>query len=416
MDNYYGKKSFWQKIFTWKLVFIPIGIFIIFFVVQAVGHAVKRFKGLEGSNNKASMHILPGCGNRQELFTSLPVAENQVKSIEPLGGFSPEVFHIFPIKHTYWTGTAANAADQQDVDLHAPADGWMTFIESENYTNATYTDYFVYFSPCQEVEVYFFHIKSLSDKISNEFENPHCYSMDVSGKGEAKRCDKSVKIAVKSGEIIGTVNNKAKGIGQLFDFGMSDSRIPELKFANRNRWTKSGFDLLHMVCAYNYYVPELKTKIFAKIGDMKGENRRTTEPICGEYMQDVIGTAQGVWFHPEDDNNDERKQLTLSNHNVKTTKGIFSVGNSLTNSGIENGAYYFSQKHEGLIDRDFKEVKSDGKNYCYEPRALDGQYQYPFRIILTMPSSTTLKIEGQKTSDCANGPWEFSANAGYFER
>jgi len=155
----------------------------------------------------------------------------------------------------------------------------------------------------------------------------------------------------------------------------------------------------------------LKTDISYFIFSIK----RTIEPLCGEYMQDVSGTAQGVWFRVGADSREEDAQITLAHHNVLAQKGIFSIGTMATQT-IEAGTYPFDPKPQGLTNRDFKDITADGKTYCFEPSALTGTYKYPFRVILQMTSSTKLKIEGQKTEGCGSGPWQFDSDVVEFER
>lgn len=414
MENFEPKKSIWKilGIFFGVIILLAV-VFLIFLLIKYNG----KLPFFQTSKDEITKS-LPSCGNRKDFFTALPVKDSDFKSIVPLGSFSPWVGHIFPIKHTYWMGVADKLEDQTDVNVYVPGDGWVTSIEKDKNSDPNFKDVFVFFSPCNEVQAYFFHFNTLSPKLEAAFQNPHCETVDDTGKGQVTKCSSDVKIEVKAGELMGIANGKAKKINQLFDFGMFDSRTPELEFANKSRWQNNdGFDLLHMVCPYDYYSTELKQKILPKMGDMEGKNFRTAEPICGAYMQDVKNTAQGVWFSPGTDSKEENKQLTLSRHYINTEKGIFVVGFSLEESGLENDAYDFDSQHNGMVNRDFKEVKSDGKIYCYEPGVFNTSGgKYGLRILLSMPTPTTLKIEGQKTESCSSEPWEFSERAKTMER
>ncbi|MCL4354488.1 hypothetical protein M1349_03395 [Patescibacteria group bacterium] len=216
---------------------------------------------------------------------------------------------------------------------------------------------------------------------------------------------------------MGRATPAGKGIRQFFDFEMSDHRTTALQFANPKRF-EGGFDFKHIVCPLDYFTPELKQKFLSQMADYFDPSlKRTAQPLCGEYMQDVPKTAQGVWFKNKSDTADhgENRAITLAHHNVLAQKGIFSIGTQAV-STIEPGEYPFDPRPSGLVNRDFKDITADGKVYCFEPTGLTGTYNYPFRIILQMTSPTKLKIEGQKNQGCGTGPWQFDSNPIEFER
>ncbi|MCL4418345.1 MAG: hypothetical protein M1365_16955, partial [Actinobacteria bacterium] len=359
----------------------------------------------------------PECGDKKVFFTVSPIKDGLYRNIVPLGKFGPESGHVFPTKHTYFIAPAENIEEQTDVDIVSPGDLFITTVQS--WTNKTlgYTDYFVYASPCKDVEVTFYHLNDLSPKLLNTLDKIDYCREEQTGNTQYKFCGRITEgISVKAGEFLGKGNPaKKKSIKQFFDFGMSDHRTPELKFANPSRWV-GNFDKKHMVCPYDYFTPELRQKFLSQMADYDDPNlKRTVEPVCGEYMQDISGTSQGAWFKPGSSNLEEDAQIFLGHHNVLAQKEFFSIG-TLSTKTIEAGGYLFDPKQQGLVNRDFKDITADGKAYCFEPSSLTGTYNYPFRIILQMPSKTKLKIEGQKAQGCGSGPWNFSADASEFER
>lgn len=414
-----GSKLSWKRFLTWKLIFVPIILFVLLVISRIIFHTVDRFIWSRELDNSLIFHPeqLPECGDKKVFFTVSPIQDGLYRNIVPLGKFAPEGGHVFPTKHTYFIAPAKNIEEQTDVDVVSPGDLYITTVQ--RWTNKTmgYSDYFIYASPCKDVEVTFYHLNELPPKLASALDKTDYCREEQTGNIQYQFCGKITEgIQVKAGELLGKANPaKKKGIKQFFDFGMSDHRTPELKFANPSRWV-GNFDKKHMVCPYDYFTPDLRQKFLSQMADYDDPNiKRTIEPLCGEYMQDVPGTAQGVWFQPGTSNLEEDAQIALVHHNVLAQKGFFSIGTLATNT-IEAGGYPFDPKPSGLVNRDFKDITADGKIYCFEPSALTGMYRYPFRVILQMTSPTKLKIEGQKIQDCGNGPWVFDSDAVEFER
>ena len=106
-----------------------------------------------------------------------------------------------------------------------------------------------------------------------------------------------------------------------------------LAFANPDRYF-SDLDLrLNVVCPFDGFTPEAKAEQMSRIGGYDGQPR-TVEPLCGEVMQDVPGTAQGNWFAggfagPVDCPN----ELSLVHDYIDPTKSAISVGRTIMESG-----------------------------------------------------------------------------------
>lgn len=406
-----------MKLFlSWKLIFIPIII-----VISVVGfHAIERFLWSREIGNKTIFHYgeLPSCGDKKEFFTVSPIKDGLYRNIVPLGEIGPTGGHVIPTKHVYFMAPAKNIEEQTDVDVYSPGDLTITYVERWDNITRGYTDYNIYTSPCSDVEVNFYHLNDLNPKIANAFnKDEHCQNYQ-GGQTSFKFCGQIIKgVQIKAGDILGKANPAKKdSIKQFFDFEMSDHRTPELKFANPSRWT-GGFDFKHIVCPIDYFAPELRTKLLSEMaGYNQPEFKRTTEPLCGEYMQDIAGTAQGVWFKPgKIADNEENFDISLVHHNALPQKAVFSIGTQAV-STIEGGAYPFDPQQTGLINRDFKDITANGQTYCFEPTGITGIYRYPFRIILQMTSSAKIKIEGQRIQDCGFAPWSFGSQATEFER
>ena len=358
-----------------------------------------------------------------EFFTISPAELTDFTEITPLGNLAPSS-HTFPTRHMYFHVRRPDPNDPESVPakvpLVAPGKIWVTEIRSSTHLSEdpVYTDYSIIFSPCQELTAYFNHVSSISDKLMEAFNSSsgRCSESETGGK-KYRSCDKSMKIELSAGEIFGT----AGGIeGQsAFDLGATDYRIDALAFANPARW---GNDTKHAVCPLDYFSSEVKTELFSRVGDdtFYGFKARTVEPVCGQVEQDKPGTAQGVWFvegtkktYPED------QHLALVHDNYDPTRGVFSVGQAMQKSGLSSNTYYFDPEEGGLVNRDFSDIKPDGKVYCFEikERSFSPQSEVlKTVIILELTSDTAMHMEKKSGSSCGTGPWSFSSQATEFER
>lgn len=350
----------------------------------------------------------PSCGSNKEFFTVPHIALSDLNNIVPLGNFNPKGGHVFPTNHLYFHLKGFQGHSSSSASVVAPGDILITSIGSSEYTmhGQQIKDYKLDFYVCEDIQGYFIHLTSLSEKLMQSFGQPiNCREYDTGGT-HYKNCQKDVyssPISLKAGEAVGTVGGSS-------DFGLADLRTPELTYANKNRWYDQP---LHRVCPLDYFTPDDKSKLYSLLGD--GSTKRTIEPLCGEVDQDIEGTAQGVWFvkgtketYPED------SHVTLAHDNVNPSRGVFSVGASVPN--LEVGTYYFNPKSSGFVDRNFKDVKSDGNVYCYEPRDRFNDNRFSFVILIQLRNPTSLIIEKKDLSSCGSGPWLFGSSYAEFER
>jgi hypothetical protein len=146
---------------------------------------------------------------------------------------------------------------------------------------------------------------------------------------------------------------------------MYDYNKPALEFINPARYYD---DSVHTACFADYYTSDLKTKYLAKMGgyaNQKGSDQQEfvhpIENICGKVMWDIVGTAAGNWFKNPvsrvgitDDNN----ALVLIHDNLQSELAKLSMADVTS--------FTFTPMHQGVINREFSEVKADGKVYCYQ--------------------------------------------------
>ncbi|MBI4368676.1 MAG: hypothetical protein HY547_00445 [Elusimicrobia bacterium] len=206
-------------------------------------------------------------------------------------------------------------------------------------------------------------------------------------------------------------------VNGVFDFGAKDARISTLAFANTARFFSNadGLDQLHVVCHADYYPTAIKNTIEALFGEFDGSRKRTAQPLCGEFEQDEPGTSQGIWFATGTASpiQDESKGLSLVHYNIAPSTAAFSIvsiGGSWSNKVI-----FFNPLTSGLVNRDFKDITSNGNTYCFD-NLYWGVFPGSDIILLKMLSSTQLRIEQQAAASCGLGPWSFGSTFKEFER
>lgn len=266
------------------------------------------------------------------------------------------------------------------------------------------TDYGIYFSPCKEFEAFYYHLSTVSDKIKSAIKPPYKYcNSEQLGRFEVtSECEKEVRIKLSAGELLGTVGKLSWQYS--FDMGAYDLRTEPLDYANPSRWQKWQ---QHIVCPLDYFSIEIKNRLKAKLGEGV---LRTVEPICGEIEQDVPGTAQGVWF-VRGAKSYARPELSLIHDFIDPSIGAFAFGLATEKSGLVPNVLHFNPKNSGLVNRDFKDITSDGNVYCYDNLVKQWSYERKpesFIVLVQLTTSTTLRIEGKAMTACGSGPWQMS--------
>ena len=369
---------------------------------------------------------LPPCGDKKEFFTTLPLALNDFTTIDPLGLLSPTA-HVFPAPHLYFRIKRERDDFESPVlkvPLYAPADITITKIGLIQATNSQEfaDDAVVHFAPCSEFKAYFDNVVNLASRIQQAYDTASVNRCDEytltykTGPVNWKKCDKNVNIKVSEGELIGYAGG---GKGQaVLDLGAYDSRIEPNNYASPERLFRT--ELLYNVCPLDYFSPSLSELYWSRLGGYgfsQSSNSIITSPTCGEVIQDIPGTAKGNWFAPDIDttrSGHEPPHLALVQSHIDQEVQAFSNGNSTHNSGLDSGIYYFTPQNSGVVNRDFAQVTSDGKVYCYDTKN-NYQRDEPTTILIQLTDSETLKIERLNAAGCGSDPWAFK-NPTEFER
>lgn len=380
------------------------------------------------SNSKKSEINLPSCEDKKEIFTNSPVDLKIVERVTPQGELGPSGGHVFPVKHVYFLDkdspkTYSMDINRPKIEMYAPSDMWITQIQ-KYWDESRGDEYYIYFSPCKEISGAFFHMSDISPKLKSEFEKHKENKKETQNRGVVifESTNSFVDINVHAGEVIGYASIKST---QMFDFNLIDTRTLELDFINKERFSKHRqYDLLHEVCPYDYFIPEIKRELYSKISDyFSGTKKRTKEPLCGEYMQDIPNTAQGIWFRKGtakgemgEENIIEREilHMALTHSPYDPQMPVLSAGSL---EGLEPIVYYIEVRPNGLVNRDWKDISFDGKIYCSELIFDDDNHSSAGKsLILQMPTSDTLKIEILNSPSCGKESWRFTDKVIEFER
>jgi hypothetical protein len=370
---------------------------------------------------------IPECAADVETpyFGRSPIAVEDLLGIVPLGNLNPPG-HTFPTDHIYFFLGRSDPQDPAgapaETALYAPGHIWITsvvFVE-HLYADPPFTDYTIRFSPCRQIEAYFMHVSSLSEELLSRVgpqQEATCRQYSAGGQryGYCERW--GLEIEVQQGEIIGTAGGRA---GQnALDMGAMDARLPALGYANpaRIQANPSGLDQLHVVCPIDYFEAETRRQLRSMLGDWSGE-RRTVEPLCGEVMQDVPGTAQGKWYlrgtvepFPED------PHLALVHDNVDPGYGVLSAGTSVP--GLDADTYYFLPQDEGAFNLDFSLLTPGDSVHCYGEFSnypgQPGEY-LDLKLMVQLTPQSILRVEMQQGGECGVGPFSFGSSLTEFER
>lgn len=349
---------------------------------------------------------VPSCGQSNTLFNHYLVDPELLFTIVPLGNLNPSG-HTFPVRHMYFNvGYNSPSGEQMDVpkvSVYAPGDLYVDSISKMCYSYKDTCDYSVSFWVCDEVSGYFIHLVELAGSLAEAYyeSGVDCSTQEIGG-GEITNCFEDVDVKVEAGEKIGMMGGSLDSTGM--DFGLQDARTEPAYVAGLEH-RADGFE--YTVCPLDYYSDEKRARMELLLGDMRAEEQRAIEPVCGTPHQDIEGTAQGVWYSEEHlggGGHDETYHMALVHDNTDPRKGAMSVGKSLGEIGIDADVYYFDPKSGGRVNRDFYGVVADGEVYCYEfmreGMPSGGENMNAWHVLIAMPDDRTLWIANGGEGRC----------------
>lgn len=348
------------------------------------------------------------------LFDTIPIDPSEFLAFRPLGFLSPPI-HMFPAKHSAFSMTPPGATPRP-VPVRAPGRVWVKEVWEASFSSGA-RNYQVYLYPCTDVRVYFGHLATVTDAVLNAMrDSPASCNSFADGTGTVTTCrHQNLSLMLESGEPFATGPDSA-GV----DLGVVDFRGPPASFVRLDH-----YDYYYPLWSapLDYFTTDVRQTLASKTGHVFGTRPRTAAPVGGTHMQDIPGAAQGNWFLPGaywSNSTDLSRFLGLSSDYVDPSQPMMAIGTSVR--GVNMGLYSFSPAAQGLINRPFNAIRSDGNTYCVDG-FLRGQStggmpltQANGVLLLTMPSDSTLQLELVSGNSCATAARVFTANATTFER
>lgn len=373
-------KSFLRRF--WWLGLILIILIVGFVYAWFAGHNQSKSGNDKTEPGKTETNVslaedLPACpADSSTIFTKAFMADDKPDFIVPLGN-SNSSGHVVPVDHVY----PSDKGYEENMPVYAPGDMTLIWVENKQMHNSTTNeitraDYQLNFAPCRGLNLAFIHIDKLSSKLEEaiEDENSNCANNQKMDYGTQEgiptyyvTCHPDFKkIRISAGETIGYFSGQTDKNFSGFDIGMYDFNKPALGFINPARYYQ---DSVHTACFADYYTSDLKTKYLAKMGgyaNKKGSDEQEfTHPVtntCGKVMWDVRGTVAGNWFKnplAQTDQTTDSEALVLIHDNIEPELAKISWAE-------KNISFTFTPSHSNTTNREFSEVKADGKIYCYQ--------------------------------------------------
>jgi len=391
------------------------------------------------SDLKNKFSPYPKCPSDLEGILTAPLIEPKyISALTPLGNLNPPG-HTSPVDHIYFS-TDSN----EKIPVYAPADAWVTSIILVSFDTGRGFEpywYVIQLTICDGLILDFANNQDISQSLKDEIatQKGDCeYVPKKDGHdGPERQCSYSINLKVRAGEQIGYVQRKLKSNGEFefpFEIWAADYNKP---VPDNIDWSYYDNDsrYAHIMCPFDLYTGNLKQQFYDKLGGIDQKNnkdektgnqlevvstfkQRTIEPICGTVNQNLIGTAQGMWFGKgwkdrKDKNIPENsKQFSFLHWNIDPTYA--EIGNAGEISGGQSGQLQFIAKHYGTIDREPSEVKADGQIYCYNYNVNQNwQESSGSKILAQLVDDNHLKLEYQP-GDCSGS--ETFDKPYYYER
>lgn len=338
----------------------------------------------------------PECGASNAVLTVAPTGDDGFQSLLPLGSLFPPD-HTIPTDHTYYVFARSSPRDPVPVtDVRAPGTVWVTritFVSAVEDGRTISADYKLDFSPCKQIHLYYDHITKLAPRLQSEYGagSSGCQESHSRPGSTNSYCSRDVGVKLSAGELVGQAGG---GTAVGFDFGGSDSRRAELRYANSARYNGES---RHVICPFDLFQPLLREALMRRF-------ERSAEPRCGRVMQDKPGAAQGNWFFGDGGAGDPTewgRSLALVHDNRDPTLGVVSVGGVIS----EPGTFVFTPTHTGLVNREFAEIRPGAAVYCYEyeGQGAAGRVTLHGHVLVRLVSATELRAE-HHDGDCPANP------------
>lgn len=422
-----------RSFLTKKVIWLILAIFVVggIVVISFLENNNSENKNWENKNNensfldskifegmKKKFSIYPDCpANLEGILTAPLMDPKNISNLIPLGNINPPG-HTSPVDHIYF-GTQ----ETEKIPLYAPANAWITEITEIAYKNElgeyVLPEYAIRYTVCDGLDLVFASHTELVPEIKAEIDRigtSDCKG-EISKIGHTsieRQCYYKVNIPVKSGDLTGWVQPYGDGRlpFEIWAFNYNKLSRDDIDWAYYDK--DSMFPYPRAFCLFDLYMGDLKVQYYSKFGffDQKSGNAfkpRTIEPICGQVNQDITGTIQGMWYgenNPDDKDIEAKgKGLAFIHNNIDPLVAEISIGGNFMDVAVIS----FDPKHTGSIDREFSEVKADGKIYCYNEQVFNKQ-AVGGKVLVQLIGDRELKVEYQNGGCIGNEVFKTSYN------
>ncbi|MBC8367205.1 hypothetical protein H8E52_07335 [bacterium] len=344
------------------------------------------------------------------IFSVAVVHPDSIESIDPLGNINPPG-HTFPSDHMGIYLGRDEFDHTYTVNVYCPGDLKLVRARAVEHLVEGITDFAFDFEACPDMVLIIGHVGELDPDVFAGYMDLNTWHFDeeYSTGGETYR----VSYIEPDWDIAAGVKVGRAGIYEYqgsLDYGFYDRTRAAPPSANKDRWGDYGY--LHAFSPLDYY-PDgaLKDELAAKVA--REEIPNDPHPF-GRVMQDVPGTAHGCWFMPGGGFPPEDAHLALVQWNSHPSVNSFSVGNAVPS--LFSGIYPIFEEQAGLLNAPFDEITPDGMVYAFHLGPDWTPNGWVGAILLHMPDSTTIWIEGFEGHIEDPEAWIFTRDKTVFKR
>ena len=343
-------------------------------------------------------------------LTALPIARANLAGTVPLGHINvPE--HTIPTDHVYLLLPGYSDGASPSVPLSSPGDLKLFRVTRTRYDvvgdTESYSDWGLVFSVCDGRELRFGHVSTVSDEIveatTGATERCNSYGYDAR---QFEYCSfelydtwerLDVRVIFEEGDPICTLGGLTTPNTQL-DVWAYDYNLGPMAFINLDRQPS---DAQHAVCGFDWFVEDLRLLMYGMRQELSG--RVADAAIgCGTIVQDLPGTAKGIWYTVQEVQGDWMDNLALVDDNTRSDHQLIAVASTLTDASD----WIFKKTTSGRINLDFAKVEAGSGIYCYHEFTADSRTNRSAsainRLLVDVSSSEVLTIELQSGSCTGN--------------
>ena len=343
---------------------------------------------------------LPTCTDRP--LSVLPLPREKILGVVPLGHLNPPE-HTQPTDHVYLSIPGYLEGAAPSVDLHSAGDGRLVRVSRMDYDQdgATWSDWNLTIAVCDGREIRYGHVSTVTAEIQQAANASRTGRCDTYGYGESQYqyCSADVSVDVAAGDLVGT----AGGLGTpntALDLWAYDNEMAPLAFINS---AAQPSDARQVTCPLDWFSEDLSQFLYGIRHEVHlGASLPADAGVgCGKVLNDVVGTAKGLWYSVTEVEGTWQNQLALVDDNTRTDHQAVSVASTVSDPGY----WIFAAGATGTVNRDFAGVQAGQGIHCYSSFTPEssGTQAATDRFLIEVVDDDTLRIERQ-TGGCGGSP------------